>query len=111
MIGRPDCITEHIENSVKPTIVLETIDATNIKVGEYKVEIPVAYAAIKNSIHTDEDYAWSWHCNIAMAIYDSDFSENRVIKSKKANIAAANVLLAMFGYDIKNYDKYLDCIN
>lgn len=29
-----------------------------------------AFAIIKGAMQADPDYAWGWHCNIAMAIYD-----------------------------------------
>lgn len=30
-----------------------------------------AYDAMKAAMSADSDYAWSWHCNIAMPLIDS----------------------------------------
>lgn len=33
-------------------------------------KIPAAFAVLKEAMQSDFGYAWSWHCNLAMTIYD-----------------------------------------
>ena len=40
-------------------------------VSEKPVLVSDAMAAIVGAMHADSDYAWSWHCNIAMAFVDA----------------------------------------
>lgn len=33
--------------------------------------VPAAFAVVKRAMQADVEYAWSWHCNVAMAMVDS----------------------------------------
>ena len=37
---------------------------------EREMEIEEAFNGLKDAIQNDQEYAWGWHCNIAMAAYD-----------------------------------------
>ena len=50
---------------------------------------------LKQVIQTDEDYAWGWHCNLAMAMCDNG------VPRTKANDTAANVMQQFFGTDTR----------
>ena len=43
---------------------------------------------IKNEMKKDSDFAWSWHCNIAMPIYDSTN-----LSKRKCNQIAVNLMV------------------
>ena len=32
--------------------------------------MPAAFDTLRKALQDDPDYAWGWHCNIAMAFYD-----------------------------------------
>lgn len=57
---------------------------------------------IRKAIHIDEDYAWSWHCNLAMTSYDEGLSH------KSANKAAARFMQICFDYDVTELKFYKD---
>lgn len=44
---------------------VETVEAQ-----EYLAGMPAAFDTLRRALQADPDYAWSWHCNIAMAFYD-----------------------------------------
>lgn len=63
-------------------------------------EQPTTYQAfdiLKRAILADPGYAWSWHCNFAMPIYDSG------VDHEIANKAAARLMEHIFQADIKVY--------
>ena len=64
---------------------------------EYKEndEIGAAMAVLKAAIKADPDYAWGWHCNIAMAAFDAGCPHGA------ANEGAARVLQMLFGIDTR----------
>lgn len=66
-------------------------------------EIKSVFCALKEKLEEDADYAWSWHCNIAMPCYDQG------VDHKLANKCAAAVMLAIFGIDTSKTEKY-NCI-
>lgn len=55
---------------------------------------------IKKAIHDDPEYAWGWHCNIAMAAYDEGLNHD------KANKAAARFMYNCFGIDMTKNEHY-----
>lgn len=55
---------------------------------------------LTNAIKKDEDYAWTWHCNIAMPIQDEGIS------NRYANEAAASVMKHIFDVDITKSEYY-----
>ena len=67
--------------------------------GAVTVEISMEYLSV--AMKKDTEYAWSWHCNIAMAAHDKGLDH------KPANEAAANFMKTCFGVDTsrnKNYE-------
>lgn len=69
------------------------------------VEIKPHYDAIKQALKDDFEYAWGWHCNLAMPIVDT-----LGISHKDANRAAAALMQHMFGVDLTASQRYLDII-
>ena len=61
-------------------------------------EISQAFNAIKEAMASDPGYAWSWHCNIAMASVDEGMEHDA------ANKAAARFMYNCFGVRVENYD-------
>jgi len=54
---------------------------------------------LRSAIRKDESYAWSWHCNIAMCLYDELMSENRCSHEYAhavSNNAASRFMLSCF---------------
>lgn len=54
----------------------------------------------------DEDYAWTWHCNIAVCFMDEGGTH------RQANQAAARFMKLAFGIDVTTFDawKYYEAI-
>jgi hypothetical protein len=59
------------------------------------VKTKEAFDTIKKALIEDEGYAWSWHCNIAMAVQDEG------VDHKTANKAANRFMQMCFGIDTK----------
>lgn len=49
------------------------------------------FEQLKAQMKNDAGYAWSWHCNIAMAIYDANLASHTI-----ANLCAAQVMRILF---------------
>ena len=61
--------------------------------------VPESMATVSNAIRNDPGYAWSWHCNIAMAAMDEG------VDHMTANKLAARFLMILTGVDTtKNPD-------
>ena len=56
-------------------------------------DVPQAFEAIKTAMQMDPGYAWSWHCNIAMASIDEGAPYD------SGNAAAARFMQMCFGVD------------
>lgn len=56
------------------------------------VTVEQAMAVIAKAVHEDQDYAWSWLCNLAMMAQDAGAT------NAEANKRAANFLYNIFGY-------------
>lgn len=70
--------------------------------GEAPGTIPYALAIIRKAMLKDLDYAWSWHCNIAMAAYDAGARPQ-----KACNEGAARFLALLFpGVDTSKHEGY-----
>jgi hypothetical protein len=59
-----------------------------------------AFEALKAAIQADDDYAWGWHCNIAMAFYDEGETH------EQANKAAARCMSIVFDVDVTTFDQW-----
>lgn len=64
--------------------------------------VSIAMDWLKESMKNDEMYAWSWHCNIAMAAYDEG------MEHKAANKAAARFMKLAFDFDVTTMKEYKD---
>ena len=59
------------------------------------------FAALADIIRADPDYAWAWHCNLAMPILDVTG-----VSHEKANEAAAYIMATLFECDITTHPNY-----
>ena len=55
--------------------------------------VPESMATVSKAIRNDPDYAWSWHCNIAVAAMDEG------VDRLTANKLAARFLMILTGVD------------
>lgn len=53
------------------------------------------FRKLREALHSDEAYAWGWHCNLAMCILDELH-----VSHTKANYAAARIMQHVFNIDI-----------
>ena len=58
-----------------------------------KITVPQAMDALRQAMQEDYGYAWSWHCNVAMAAQDAGAPH------KEANERAAGFMRNAFGVD------------
>lgn len=61
------------------------------------------FDALASLIASDPEYAWAWHCNIAMPIMDASGCHLAM-----ANTAAANVMWTLFRHDITTHPHFAD---
>jgi hypothetical protein len=64
------------------------------------VDVSQAFTSLKNAMHADKDYSWSWHCNIAMASVDSG-TTHRI-----GNESASRFMQMCFGVDTSKFPEY-----
>jgi hypothetical protein len=57
-------------------------------------------------LQQEPDYAWSWHCNIAMPIYDTMDEPDGIF----ANKCAARLMKHLFDVDMTKNEYYIDAI-
>ena len=55
-----------------------------------------AMTVLAKNFRDDPDYAYSWHCNLAMAFYDSMNDIDHESRHRAANEAAGRVMKAFF---------------
>lgn len=60
-----------------------------------------AWAVFKRLMREDANYAWAWHCNIAMPVMDAIGCT-----ADQANQAAAHLMSHLFEYDITKHPLY-----
>ena len=60
-----------------------------------------AFDTLKAALQADDEYAWSWHCNIAMAFVDTEPEYGSRNLHKVANGGAAIFMQRCFDIDIK----------
>lgn len=58
-------------------------------------DVGEAFITIQDAIRADKEYAWAWHCNIAMAAYDEG------VPHDDANKIANRFMQMAFGVDTK----------
>lgn len=60
-----------------------------------------AFDTFRTKMRDDPEYAWSWHCNLAMPIKDSTG-----ISHEAANKAAAHLMQHLFAIDTSTNEHY-----
>lgn len=55
---------------------------------------------LKQVINDDREYAWAWHCNIAVPFMDAGASHDQ------ANEGAARVMQHFFGVDVRTFPAW-----
>jgi hypothetical protein len=74
-----------------------------------KTQQQSAFDALKKQLHDDEDMAWAWHCNIAMAVYDTTQpAVDHHNKHRFANEGAARTLSRLFDVDMTKHPHWED---
>jgi len=66
-----------------------------------RISTSESYEILKKAIQDDDDYAWSWHCNIAVPFMDEGGTH------EMANRAAARCMRTMFGVDVSLFDQWV----
>lgn len=54
------------------------------------------FAMLTEVMHRDPEYAWAWHCNLAMAFFDEG-----IVSMWQANSAASRIMRQFFDIDIR----------
>lgn len=65
-------------------------------------EISKAFDVLKQAMHEDPAYAWSWHCNLAMSAFDAGTPHDI------ANQGAVRFMQLAFGVDTSAFKEYKD---
>ncbi len=65
-------------------------------------EISKAFDVLKQAMHEDQAYAWSWHCNLAMSAFDAGTPHDI------ANQGAVRFMQLAFGVDTSAFKEYKD---
>lgn len=58
------------------------------------------FASLKEQIQSDPEYAWAWHCNLAVPMMDVG------ITGEEADQASALILSQMFECDITTHQNW-----
>jgi len=61
-----------------------------------------AMETLKQAFKDDPEYAWAWHCNLAMAAYDEG------LPKPAANRSAARFMSIAFDIDMTKHEFYSD---
>lgn len=63
--------------------------------------IPDAWNILASSMNADPEYAWAWHCNLAVPIMDAID-----VTHEQANVAAAHLMQHLWGCDITTHPMF-----
>lgn len=75
------------------------------------VDVPICMQVLEHAMRTDPDFAWTWHCGIAMAYVDQCNAQWKRVSAvgvpehaqrrahNLANLAAARFMLSAFNVD------------
>ena len=63
-------------------------------------EIEIAMNTLRNAMNKDHDYAWGWHCNMAVMAMDAGAEHN------VANDGAARFMKLAFDIDVTQFPEY-----
>lgn len=86
--------------TVNRSDLVEIIRATEAHHANCEFDTQDAMAVVIDALHNSPQYAWSWHCNIAMAAYDEGLDHYR------ANKAAARFMLSLAGVDTSKHPGF-----
>lgn len=67
------------------------------------------FQLLKLQLTEDNNYAWSWHCNIAMAMNDTMDSRGYVDPTSRhvtSNLAAARFMKNAFDIDVTKFPQW-----
>ena len=64
------------------------------------ITVSDAFNVLQKYLQDDEDYAWSWHCNIAMNAVDAGAPH------LEANVVTAGFMRRCFGIDTQHLKQY-----
>jgi hypothetical protein len=64
------------------------------------MNIKEAITTLREAFHNDPEYAWSWHCNLAMSAYDEGLCK------PAANRAAARFMRLAFDIDMTKHEFF-----
>lgn len=68
-----------------------------------------AFEALKQAMQNDPEYAWGWHCNIAMSHYDAmsyaGYTDHDA-RHKTANNGAARFMKLCFDIDTSKHKNF-----
>lgn len=63
-------------------------------------EIRETMDKLREFIKTNSDYAWAWHCNLAMMAFDAGATH------EKSNQQAANFMNSVFEFNVRDLPEY-----
>lgn len=69
-------------------------------------QIKEAFDTLKAALQADTNYAWSWHCNIAIAFIDTEPSHGTRNLHRAANEGAANFMQRCFDVDVRQSPQW-----
>jgi hypothetical protein len=79
----------------------EQAQATKPYLSREKMDAIEAFDSLKAEIQKDREYAWSWHCNVAMHFQDEGGGH------EQANRAAARFMQNCFQVHVTNFDQWM----
>lgn len=86
------------------------LERIRVKWGNFKVrKTGKAYNTLAKAMRDDPDFAWSWHCNIAMPLLDNlnRGSAQNFITATEANEMACILMKHLFDVETKEPFKQL----
>jgi hypothetical protein len=79
------------------------------QVGQANKEVSIAdaFERLTKAMQEDPEYAWGWHCNVTMPIFDSAvWAAHEKSNHEASNLAAARVMQHLFGVDTSKHPHF-----
>jgi hypothetical protein len=72
------------------------------------LSVPDAFEVLKKAMQDDPDYAWSWHCNIAMMCHDAILAHDDQVyfAHKVGNDSASRFMRLCFDIDTAKHKNF-----
>jgi hypothetical protein len=72
------------------------------------LSVPDAFEVLKKAMQADPDYAWSWHCNVAMMCHDAILAHDDQVDfaHKVGNDSASRFMKLCFDIDTANHKNF-----